>query len=152
MISSVLCRCVIATVFTIAFWLSIQVVSAAWTSWSYQNALTNYPVAGGTMDGQTGASWWDGSELRWKVWAGTWTPYSDTIQTYVLRQDKCSYTPWTFQMDAVGFSYATTAGTSGIVEGDYLNCSSGHDYRVYYSGWRKQYSGSAWEGANAYTH
>jgi hypothetical protein len=125
----------------------------SWTPWDCKWAVWHYPVTGGVLDGRACASWWTGATLQWQVWADTFVPYSNTIHTYVQGEDRCTGFGWVLQMWGARYVYYDDYGTSGPgAVGSYQNCTSGHQYRAYYAGSRKQYSWSSWQGTSSYVY
>lgn len=133
--------------------VGVKAASHLWGPWSCAYAVSGYPVTGGSLSGRGCASWWNGAELRWQVWADTYVPYSYAIQTYVSGQDRCSGGSWIFQMSASDTVYYDDYGTSTTAAGAYLStCTSGHYYRTYYAGSRKATSSTSWQSASSYVY
>ncbi len=128
----------------------VPIAEAAWTPWSCQWAVLNYPVTGGYLNGRGCARWWDGAELQWLIWADTYVPTSATITTYVYGYDSCNGgASWTYRMSTWHIDYNAGYGTSGNpVQGSYANCAPGsnHKYRTDSGHFRQATSGSSSEG------
>lgn len=143
-------RRLIVVAFVMTLVLPIQITSAAWTSWSWYTGASGYPVSGGVMKGGSGVSWWDTTPLQWRIYGTVTVPTSLNVYVNVIGYDKCANTSWTTRMQVGQSASNTTGAATNIVVGDYANCQSGHQYRVFWNGQRQRYSGSTWEGTWTY--
>ena len=143
-------RRLIVVAFVMTLVLPIQITSAAWTSWSWYTGASGYPVSGGVMNGGSGVSWWDTTPLQWRIYGTVAVPTSLNVYVNVIGYDKCANTSWTTRMQVGQSASNTTGAATNIVVGDYANCQSGHQYRVFWNGQRQRYSGSTWEGTWTY--
>ncbi len=111
----------------------------------FSTVVTNYPVTGGNLSGNVCASW---GQTTWLVTAHTFAPQSYVISTWIGGYETCG-TTWTLTLNG-GYkdTYNATVGPGNKPVGPFLNCQPWQTQRYQAAGsfYRKQSSGSAWEG------
>jgi hypothetical protein len=104
------------------------------------------------MSGRGCASFWDGSELWWMVWADTYPPYSYQIYTSAEGWDRCATNPYQYQGVVANTVYNASYGTSNPSSTlNYQDCPPiGHTYKVRGYHLRMASGGGYWEGSEGF--